>query len=84
MSNNEGSKWNEGALLRKTRMANGMSQDKVAEELGCARSTVASWESGHRKPKGASLKALTDWIKSQPEYADNFGKYLEDLVEVSD
>ena len=36
----------------------GMTQERLAEEIGAQRSTVARWENGKHEPRGGYLKAL--------------------------
>jgi len=45
------------ALAREVRRAAGLSQERVARELGVARVTVARWECGIRSPRGERLVA---------------------------
>jgi transcriptional regulator with XRE-family HTH domain len=42
-------------LARAIRLAAGVSQEAVAEELGVHRVSVARWESGERSPRGRVL-----------------------------
>lgn len=41
------------ALARAIREAAGVSQTRIAQELGVHRLTVARWEAGSRSPRGA-------------------------------
>jgi DNA-binding transcriptional regulator YiaG len=45
------------ALARAIREAAGVSQSRLAEELGVDRVTVTRWEGGHRRPRGARAVA---------------------------
>jgi len=36
----------------------GLSQEKLAEQLGVSVSSVEKWEQGQHKPRGLSLRAL--------------------------
>jgi transcriptional regulator with XRE-family HTH domain len=45
------------ALAREVRRAAGISQERVARELGVARVTVARWECGIRTPRGKLMVA---------------------------
>ncbi len=47
--------------LRAARAARGLTQYQAAAELGIAPSTLAVFESGHRKPHGLPLLALEAW-----------------------
>lgn len=40
------------ALARMIRISAGVSQDRMAKELGVHRVTIARWESGERTPRG--------------------------------
>lgn len=40
------------ALARAIRQAAGVSQQRLADELGVGRVTVTRWESGERRPRG--------------------------------
>lgn len=41
------------AMARAIRLEAGVSQQRLAAELGCHRMTVARWETGARHPRGA-------------------------------
>lgn len=45
------------ALARSIRKANGITQERLARELGVQRVTVARWEAGTRRPRGARAVA---------------------------
>jgi putative transcriptional regulator len=47
------------AEIKRLRMANKVSQPVFARYLNTSESTVAKWESGAKKPGGASLKLLS-------------------------
>jgi DNA-binding transcriptional regulator YiaG len=36
----------------------GLTQSKLAEQIGCFQVTVARWEVGQNEPRGANLKML--------------------------
>lgn len=58
------------ALARAIREAAGVSQDRLAEELGVHRVTVARWEAGTRRPQGRRLAAylsLLDALREEVE-----------------
>lgn len=46
-------------LLRRTR---GISQEKLAEEIGVSRQVVSKWEEGDEIPDMYDLMALSDWF----------------------
>jgi repressor LexA len=48
--------------LKRIRKEKGYSQEKVAQALGVARSTIAMWEKGASQPDHNSLKALADYF----------------------
>ena len=48
--------------LKQLRIAAGYSQYSFAEAIGVSQSAVASWESGVRLPKFATLKKLADFF----------------------
>lgn len=48
-----------GGKLMVARMALGMTQDDVAEEMACTRQTISSWEKGRTVP---SLEEFRDLI----------------------
>lgn len=37
----------------------GLSQDRLADELGTRQQTVSEWETGQYRPRGASVKLLS-------------------------
>ena len=45
-------------LLRRTR---GISQEKLAEEIGVSRQVISKWEEGDEIPDMHDLMALSDW-----------------------
>jgi transcriptional regulator with XRE-family HTH domain len=50
------------ALARAIREAAGVSQQRVADELGVHRVSVARWELGRRRPRGQLLVAYNDLL----------------------
>ena len=50
------------ALAREVRRAAGVSQERIARELGVARVTVARWECGIRTPRGELLVAYASLL----------------------
>ena len=46
-------------LLRRTR---GISQEKLAEEIGVSRQVISKWEEGNEIPDMYDLMALSDWF----------------------
>lgn len=51
------------------RKAHRMSQESFASALNVPRATVASWETGRKKPSGAALRLL-ELVDRQPELID--------------
>jgi DNA-binding transcriptional regulator YiaG len=47
----------------KIRKALGLTQERLAEQIGAQRSTVARWELGTHEPRGGYLKALQELEK---------------------
>lgn len=50
-------------LAREIRAAAGVSQARLADELGVQRVTVARWETGARRPRGANLLAYVSLLE---------------------
>ena len=46
-------------LLRRTK---GISQEKLAEEIGVSRQVISKWEEGDEIPDMHGLMALSDWF----------------------
>jgi len=46
--------------LRRRRAAARLTQVQLADRIGAARSTVARWENGTRRPTSANARALVD------------------------
>jgi len=44
--------------INRTRQVLGLTQQAMADIIGCRQHTVARWETGGMEPKGANLKAL--------------------------
>lgn len=57
------------ALAKAVRVAAGVSQARVARELGVTRVTVARWEAGARRPRGLTLHAYVDLLEALREAA---------------
>ena len=55
--------------LKQLRKATGLSQDKVANELGFKKSTLGSWESAVSEPDAAKLMKLLHFYRVQDIYA---------------
>lgn len=56
--NKTGERWDAqsvGALRRYL----GLSQDKLADELGMRQQTISEWETGRYRPRGASARMLS-------------------------
>lgn len=50
------------AMARELRLAAGLSQARVARELGVTSVTVSRWEAGDRTPRGDLLVAYADLL----------------------
>jgi transcriptional regulator with XRE-family HTH domain len=50
------------ALARAIREAAGVSQGRIAEELGVDRVTVTRWETGLRRPRGERASAYAELL----------------------
>ena len=48
-------------VLKKLRTDKGMSQARLADELGVTTSTVGMYETGRRKPSYEALEAIADY-----------------------
>ena len=53
---------NLGEVIYAHRKAKGLSQEKLAEEIGVPQQLVAKWEDGNEIPDMHSLMALSDWF----------------------
>lgn len=56
-------------VAKAIRAAAGVSQQQVADELGVDRVTVARWEGGQRRPRGALLSRYVDLLDALREAA---------------
>ena len=54
--------------LRELRARHGLTQDRVAKELGVHESAVSRWESGTRFPTGEDLVVLSDLFQVSIDY----------------
>lgn len=50
------------SMAREVRRAAGLSQGRIAKELGVTRITVSRWESGTRAPRGELLVSYVDLL----------------------
>lgn len=57
------------AVRRAIREAAGVTQQRIADEIGVHRMTVARWESGARQPKGADASAYAALLEQLREVA---------------
>lgn len=96
MSDNKDFRVIVGRRLKEARNKAGMTQQQVADALGVARSTVATWESGQNDVDTATLKRLaemygttTDWLlgsddtpdpQESPDMTERLMRVLEDLA----
>ena len=55
-------------MLRDLRKKNGVSQQRLADALGVARSTVAMWESKASQPDNHTLQAIADYFTVTTDY----------------
>ena len=58
--------FNAGAIIRETRIAHGLSQEKLAEGI-CSRHTVVKIEGGTRKPDWYTFRALARKLGLEPD-----------------
>lgn len=63
--------------LKELRTKTGLTQQELADKLGCARSAVASWESGKRTPNKATADKLADFFNVSIN--ELFEPYKEDI-----
>lgn len=57
-----------GQRLRDLRKAKKLYQKELAEQLGVARSTLAAWEAGLKRPEGRTLERLADLFQVSVDY----------------
>ena len=55
-------------VLKKLRIDKGMSQARLADELGVTTSTVGMYETGRRKPSYEALEAIADYFNVPTDY----------------
>lgn len=55
------------ALARAVRVAAGVTQQRLADEVGVHRMTVARWETGERHPRGAMAARWAEVLDSLRE-----------------
>jgi DNA-binding transcriptional regulator YiaG len=53
--------------IMKLRQDLGVTQERLAEMIGAFRETVARWETGQNRPRGANLKGLRELQKKAKE-----------------
>lgn len=63
-----------GERLRKLRIANGMTQQDVADVLGLERSTYANYETDSTKPSIENLCALARLFRTSPDVLTNYSR----------
>lgn len=54
--------------IQKLRKERGISQDKLAEEMGVSRQAVSKWESGQSTPELEKIAALSDYFNVTTDY----------------
>ena len=59
-----------GSPIARQRLASGMTQGQLAEQIGCSQKDVSRWERGARTPRVETLAKI----------ADVFGCQMEDLI----
>lgn len=65
-------------ILRKTR---GLTQEQLAEKLGCKRATISNYEIGRRNPQNVKeLEKLAEALGVTLEYFGFGGNSINDLV----
>lgn len=57
-------------VLKKLRTEKGLSQARLAEELGVTTSTIGMYETGKRKPSHEALEAVADYFNVSLDYVD--------------
>ena len=64
-------------VLRKTR---GLTQEQLAEKLGCQRATISNYEIGRRFPHIKELEKIADVLGVSLEYFGVGGNDVHDLI----
>lgn len=54
--------------LKETRIAKGLSQMKLAKEMGFTQQAIALWEAGERQPTADAIKALCRALEVSADY----------------
>lgn len=57
-----------GARLRELRARHGLTQDQVAQRVGCHESAVSRWEGGSRIPTASDILALSELYRVSCDY----------------
>jgi transcriptional regulator with XRE-family HTH domain len=55
-----------GEHLRQVRLDRGLSQRRVAREIGCSQASLANWEKGHRAPEIRFLPSILAFLGYDP------------------
>jgi transcriptional regulator with XRE-family HTH domain len=72
-----------GKRIKKARAALNITQDELAQKLGSARATVASWEIGRRDPDTETLNKISDICKVSVDWLLGKEKVTEiDIVDM--
>lgn len=53
-----------GTRIRQERMRHNLTQQELAEALGCRQQTISEWELGWYEPKNAYSRILTHFFSS--------------------
>lgn len=66
--------------LRELREAAGLTQEQVAEATGIARSTIAAYEVGGRRPHGENVRTLAEFFRVPADYllGTNMSRFVEE------
>lgn len=65
-------------LLRGARLAHGLSEDDVAEELDVHQTTVSAWEIGQHPPRPNRLRAIAEAYRLDLDEVEN--AYMESVI----
>lgn len=64
-------------ILKSKREIAGLSQEELAEIVGCTKSSIHDWEEGRARAKGSSLEYMIPSVEYRAKLADTLG-YTED------
>ena len=66
-----------GEKLKQARVAAGLSQEQLSEQIGVSRSAVAKWESDKGMPDIQNLKVLAQLLNTSIDYLLDDGETLD-------